>query len=140
MLDKIYILKVVSINAFQSNKFCVKSAWKKFSGNRLFPFSRYQIPMVMLLRLLTVVACLRITSPYTKFHDEFLNMKSPFEFGEVGEADHNKEIERTISNLSGEEERGQRARLNLRPRVPPEVRPSGQDHHRLYGWVQFSIN
>ena len=64
----------------------------------------------MFLRLLTVVVCLRITSPYTKFHDEFLNMKSPFENGEVGEADLNKEVERTISNLSGEEERGQWAR------------------------------
>ena len=34
-------------------------------------------------------------------------MKSPFEFGEVGESELNKEVERTISNLSGEEERGQ---------------------------------
>ena len=58
-----------------------------------------------------MVACLRITSPYTKFHDEFLNMKSPFEFGEVGVAELNKEAERTISNLSGEEERSQRARV-----------------------------
>ena len=61
----------------------------------------------MFLRIFTVVACLRITSPYTKFHDEFLNMKSPFEFGEVGVAELDKEAERTTSNLSGKEERGQ---------------------------------
>ena len=76
--------------------------------------------------LLTVVACLRITSPYTKFHDEFLNMKSPFEFGEAGLAELNKETERTISNLSGEEERGQWAR-SANDRSERESKWSTQD-------------
>ena len=81
----------------------------------------------MLLRLLTVVVCLRIASPYTKFHDEFLNMKSPFEYGEVGEAELNKEVERTISNLSGEEERGQWVRA-ADGRSERESKWSSQDH------------
>jgi len=40
--------------------------------------------MMMLLRWLTVLACLRTSSPYTEFYEEFLMMKSPSDFGGIG--------------------------------------------------------
>ena len=46
--------------------------------------SRYFVLMMMFLRWLTVLACLRTSSPYTEFYEEFLMMKSPSDFGGIG--------------------------------------------------------
>ena len=44
--------------------------------------------VVMLLRWLTVVACVITTSPYPEFYEEFPMMKSPRDFEEEGEEDY----------------------------------------------------